>query len=50
MTGLYYYPYSRVYLRTHVARISRGFVVVGLAALSAGIIVLAAIGFLQVLT
>lgn len=29
----YYYPYSTTYLRTHMSRISRGFVVVGLAAL-----------------
>lgn len=33
MGGPYYYPFSTVYLATHISRLSRGLVVIGLAAI-----------------
>ena len=46
----YYYPYSTTYLRTHMSRLSRGFVVVGLAAICWVIIGFAVVGIWQVLS
>lgn len=49
MTTPAHYPHAYAYLSDHMARISRAFVVLGLAGITALVVVLAIIGGLQVL-
>lgn len=43
----YYYPYSTIYLRQHMARLSRGIVVLGLVAISAILVVAGVVGLVN---